>query len=84
VQADLIFQKLTGLEKPRSHSLMPTSSMQPEPRAQTAKTRQLSLDLSKFVKALVLVGAEVFGLSAPGNEAQNIEAIITNFLAALD
>ena len=44
VQADLIFKKLTGLEKPRAHPLIPSGLQQQSQRAMTAKTRQQSLD----------------------------------------
>jgi len=82
VQADLIFKKLTGHEKPRGGFLyLGTLQL---PRAGSASKSTQAMDLAKFAKSLVLVGSEVYSVPIVGFEAATLSTMINNSLAQLD
>ena len=88
VQADLIFKKLTGLEKPKGHPLvsMAITRQRPQsgnPSSQQRKGQQ-AMDFTKFVKSLALVGSEVYSVPSKGFEIVTVNAMITNTLVELD
>ena len=94
MQADLIFKKLTGLEKPRGHPLLPTtfqggkrndstSGANINSANQNRKGKQ-AMDFNKFVKALAQVGSEIYGVPMQGYEISTLNAMITNTLIELD
>ena len=66
VEADLIFKKLTGLEKPKSRLLLLSSNLsrQTQGDKENAKKKMpKKFMFPQFLKALVLVGAKINGLS---------------------
>ena len=81
MQADLIFKKLTGLEKPKGHSLtsiaLATQSEVKRPQAQR-------LGINQFVKALSLVGIEAFRMDQKTEMDLALSCMITQVLAVLD
>jgi hypothetical protein len=77
----LIFKKLTGLEKPKS---LVAGGTLDKPRISSATACKQAMDLSKFIRALVMVGSEVYAVPVLGYETPILTAMISNTLAPLD
>ena len=89
VQADLIFRKLTGLEKPKSSldSLRLTQSQRTTQSAQQKRTNgHQVMNINTFVKALALVGSQVYGGTRIDGDfqLQMIHTMIGNTLVELN
>ena len=82
VDADLIFKKLTSVEKPRSRLF--SSQGLPRPKIQDQKKNSnppKQLQFPQFLKALVMVGAKLNGLvSEKDQEAQLLNQVFSDYI----